>query len=120
MEQKDEKNLRVAAFDLTGFPKGSKPPITAEIKAIIDQVSEDNDFTGRNIETIIEPVKANIEPARQQRRHRTGRNQQLNIKATDQTVQKFYRIADEANITLGEVLERALSALEASNAKVNQ
>jgi hypothetical protein len=47
-------------------------------------------------------------------RHRTGRNQQFNIKATAETIVRFYRLADERRMALGELLEQALDALEKS------
>lgn len=51
---------------------------------------------------------------RQQRRHTTGRNQQINIKATAEIVEQFHRLADELGVPLDEVLARALKALEAT------
>ncbi|WP_120253647.1 stability/partitioning determinant [Sphingobium sp. YG1] len=51
-------------------------------------------------------------PARQPRRHVTGRNRQINIKATEETIIELYRIADAMNLPLGAVLEQALVALE--------
>ncbi|MFZ2998566.1 hypothetical protein [Sphingobium sp.] len=52
-------------------------------------------------------------PARQPRRHVTGRNRQINIKATEDTITELYRIADAMNLPLGAVLEQALAALAA-------
>lgn len=51
-------------------------------------------------------------PARLPRRHVTGRNRQINIKATEDTIDALYRIADAMNLPLGAVLEQALAALE--------
>jgi hypothetical protein len=48
---------------------------------------------------------------RQPRRHVTGRNRQINIKATEETITELYRIADAMNLPLGAVLEQALMAL---------
>ncbi|WP_232493687.1 hypothetical protein [Novosphingobium kaempferiae] len=56
-------------------------------------------------------------PVRQPRRRTTGRNQQINIKATEETITALYRIADELDLPLGAVLERALAALEQSGGK---
>lgn len=50
--------------------------------------------------------------ARLPRRHTTGRNRQINIKATEETIAALYRIADERGLPLGAVLEQALAALE--------
>ena len=53
-------------------------------------------------------------PARKpasQRRHVTGRNKQINVKATDETIQLFYDITDELGQPMGAVLDLALRAL---------
>lgn len=91
------------------FPLKSKNQIKKSVeneKELIDRIAEDNNFPSRQAS-----YKEDT-PIKQQRRYRTGRNQQLNIKATEQTINKFYRLADKENITLGELLERALDALE--------
>lgn len=76
-------------------------------KAIIDQVAADNGFPSR------QASKSEAEPApRKQRRYTTGRNQQINIKATAETIDRLNAIADRMNVPLGEVLARALNALE--------
>jgi hypothetical protein len=82
-------------------------------KDLINQIAEENNFPSRqpSYENTASPS------VKQQRRYRTGRNQQLNIKATEQTISKFYRLADEQHITLAELLERALDALEKSQSK---
>ncbi|MGD1029019.1 MAG: hypothetical protein ABR989_14925 [Candidatus Binatus soli] len=53
------------------------------------------------------------EPAKPEpRRHRTGRNVQLNIKATAHTVERFHKIADSNRWILGDTFDRAIAALE--------
>ena len=47
-----------------------------------------------------------------QRRHRTGRNVQLNIKATAATVERFTRLSETSGLVSGELLEKALDAFE--------
>ena len=69
----------------TGFPSRKPQPVTAPAA----------------------PVKA-----RPTRRHLTGRNQQINIKATSASIERFYRMADERRVSLGELFELALDALE--------
>ncbi len=49
---------------------------------------------------------------RPRRTYTTGRNQQINFKATPATIERFYRIADEKKLPLCETLELALDALE--------
>jgi hypothetical protein len=90
--------------------------------AVIDQVAEANGFPSRkpSTPTVVQatvvspsaPVSADQAPARKQRRYTTGRNKQVNIKATDETIQRLYRLADDRNVPLGELLEQALDALE--------
>lgn len=48
------------------------------------------------------------------RRYTTGRNQQLNVKVTAETLARFYRLADKQGVPLGELLDQALQALEKS------
>lgn len=100
---------RVNPFgDLNDFalvsPKRKQKPLENQV---IDQVAADNNFPSR------QPPKIEQEPApRPQRRYTTGRNQQINVKATSATIEKFYRIADEHGVPLGEILSRALDALD--------
>lgn len=101
---------RVNPFgDLNDFapaqPKERRPkPVE---KAVIDQVAADNGFPSR------QAVKSDITPApRKQRRYTTGRNQQINIKATAETIERLNAMADRMNVPLGEVLARAINALE--------
>tara|TARA_R110000850_G_scaffold72132_1_gene158951 strand:+ start:1214 stop:1555 length:342 start_codon:yes stop_codon:yes gene_type:complete len=49
---------------------------------------------------------------KQTRRRRTGRNAQLNIKTTPETINAFYRLADANDWGLGETLEHAIALLE--------
>lgn len=47
-----------------------------------------------------------------QRRRRTGRNVQFNIKAKPETIAAFYEVADANGWGLGETLEHAVALLE--------
>ncbi len=58
-------------------------------------------------------------PARQPRRYTTGRNRQINIKPTEDTIGELYRMADDLNLPLGAVLEQALAALEEKRRKAS-
>jgi hypothetical protein len=79
------------------------PVVKEQVKA----VSEAANFRSRD------PQPTQAEPARrEQRRHRTGRNVQLNIKARAEAVEAFYSIADGHNWVLGETFERAIEALQ--------
>ncbi|MEO9899110.1 MAG: hypothetical protein ABJF05_22255 [Paracoccaceae bacterium] len=57
-----------------------------------------------------EPAKA--KPATQQRRRRTGRNVQLNMKARQDTIDAYVAIADGQGWGLGETLEHAVTLLQ--------
>lgn len=55
--------------------------------------------------------KASAQP-KPQRRRRTGRNAQFNIKARPETIEAFYKVADANGWGLGETLEHAVELLE--------
>lgn len=50
-------------------------------------------------------------PAAKQRRRRTGRNAQINIKATPETIAQFYAAADTIGCGVGEAFEIAVDLL---------
>lgn len=91
--------------DPVGFTTKPKPERRIE-EAAVAEVARDNNFPSR------QAPKSATPPKRKQRRYRTGRNRHLGIKATEETVERFYRIADMRNLPLGEVLRMALDALE--------
>ena len=78
-------------------------PVTAEI---IERIAEENNFPSR------QATKTLKEPRRKRRVYTTGRNRQFNIKATSETVDRFYKMADERTVPLCELLEQALDALD--------
>lgn len=82
-------------------PASDAAPLERPSRAQIDRLAKDTGFVSR-------------ERPRMGRRLLTGRNRQLNLKVRDSDVDRFYKIADEERITLGEVFERALDALEAA------
>ena len=86
----------------TTKPRKDKP--VAE--EAIARIAEDNNFPSR------QAPKAPKEPRRKRRVYTTGRNRQFNIKATTETVERFYKMADERKVPLCELLEQALDALE--------
>lgn len=96
--------------DLGDFTPAPAKPKTD--RAVIDQVAEANGFPSR--QPAKQPEIAEQEPAtpRQQRRRRTGRNAQINIKATPEAIDHLYRLADDENKPLGEIFELALQAYE--------
>jgi hypothetical protein len=72
----------------------------------ITRIAEENNFPSR------QAAKPPREPRRKRRLYTTGRNRQFNIKATAETVERFYKMADERRVPLCALLEQALDALE--------
>ena len=92
--------------DLSDFKPRSAPRPAAP-RETIRRAAEEGGFPSR------EPLK----PApKAQRRRITGRTHQINIKATQETVERLNAIADQRGWVLGEVLEHALAALEEGDA----
>lgn len=91
--------------DLSDFDaqQPPKPPPAAAI----EKVAEQSGFVSRKARAA--PAPAAPRPAR---RYVTGRNRQINIKATDETIDRLYRMADHLRQPLGAVLDLALDALE--------
>ena len=93
-------------LDLSEFKPApvKKPPVR---KDAIREVSEANNFPSRA------PERGKLAKAAVvQRRRRTGRNVQFNIKATPETIARFTALADKHGLVFGELLERALEAFE--------
>jgi hypothetical protein len=102
-------STRVDAFALLKEPAAfaTKPkPEKAVDEAAVAEVARQNNFPSR------QAPKAEASPKRKQRRYRTGRNRHLGIRASAETVEHFYKIADARHLPLGEVLRLALEALE--------
>jgi hypothetical protein len=86
----------------TTKPRKEKPVAEEAVAAIAEQ----NNFPSR------QPTKSSSAPRRKPRIYRTGRNQQFNAKATPETIQRFYKLADEKRVPLGELLKQGVDALE--------
>jgi len=107
-------SARVNAFadlntPLTAFtvkPRKDKPPA----EEAISRMAEDNNFPSRQAPRVVR------EPKRKRRVYTTGRNRQFNVKATTETVERFYKMADERKVPLGALLEQALDALDRAGA----
>ena len=83
-------------------PKASHPVSKEEI----EKIAEANGFPSRQ--------GARAPTRRSGRRYKTGRNQQINIKATPQVIERLYKLADAKRVPLGELLEQAVDELEKS------
>jgi hypothetical protein len=92
-------------LDLSDF-RPTAPRTPRAEPAIIREVSEANDFPSRA------PAKAKSakHAQTQQRRRRTGRNMQFNIKAKQETIVRFTALADKHGLVFGELLEKAIDA----------
>lgn len=100
---------RVNPFaDLAGVPAFTTKPRTEKPAQteMIDRVARENNFPSRQAGKSLSGAR------RKPRVHRTGRNQHLGIKATAETMERFYKAADERNVPLGELLRLALDALD--------
>src|SRR5580698_718895 len=83
---------------------------TPVAKETMEHIAEQNNFPSRQA-----PKPPKVE-RRKPRTHRTGRNQQFNAKATPETIQRFYKAADDRHVPLGELMKQALDALDAMDA----
>jgi hypothetical protein len=106
-------NERVNPFrhlnDPPAFTTKPKPEKPVE-EETLTRLAEQNNFTSR------QPAKVTKPERRKPRIHRTGRNVQFNAKATDETIAKIYKLADEKKVPLGELLRLAVEALEREGA----
>ncbi len=102
-------NSRASIFDgddldVSGFAPKPAPDKTAPPADQVRVVATAANFHSR------EPGADTTKRA--PRRHRTGRNVQFNVKASQETIDAFYAISDRRGWVLGETLEHALAALE--------
>lgn len=86
-------------FAPTSRPKPAAPPPEAAAAA---------GFRSR------EPMPGTEAPSKQQRRHRTGRSSQINIKATPETIAAFQAWADSQGLSIAEAFEIATRKLSDS------
>ena len=70
----------------------------------------------RQVRAVAEPAafrsREPAPPRREARRHRTGRNVQLNLKVRQEDADAFYALADERGWVLGEAFQMAVEALK--------
>lgn len=109
-------------FDLSGFEPKKQKRGGETAPDTISAVSEASGFRSREPgPSVTEPAEKKDDPfKRTPRRYRTGRNVQLNIKVSAETIESFYAVADKEGWVLGETLERAVSALENELAAANK
>jgi len=95
-------------LDLSTFqPTAAKKPDKAQVALAAEQ----NQFKSREVKPVV-AVAAPEAPIRNARgRRRTGRTAQINLKATNEAIAKFYQIADDNGLIYGEAFERAVDLL---------
>ncbi|MFH5776892.1 hypothetical protein ACHFJ0_21815 [Paracoccus sp. NGMCC 1.201697] len=97
------------ALDLSDFtPAAPAKPVSGP------EVAAAAGFNRREPTPAIKPV---VPPVKQQRRRRTGRNAQINIKAKPETLERFYAAADGMGYGVGEAFELAVDLIEAEMRK---
>jgi hypothetical protein len=106
----EESDLDLSAFTPKAVPDTTAPPVE-QVKAFAEAVK----FPSREARLSKAAVTEQASTPRKQReprRHRTGRNIQFNCKATQETIDTFYALADQNGWLVGETLERAVAALQ--------
>lgn len=107
MSKTKEPPRRINSFATSPGTTDFQPkiaPLPKPSKEDIDKIAQETGFVSR------QPQASKVTGA--PRRYKTGRNQQLNLKVTDDTQKRFYAIADNLGLPLGEVFQRAVKALE--------
>lgn len=92
---------------LPTFAPKPKSPSSVPVEQI-DKIAEATGFPSRQAPRVTTHRNAG-------RRYKTGRNQQINIKATSEVIERLYKMADARRVPLGELLEQALDALQKSS-----
>jgi hypothetical protein len=100
------KAVTAKAAEAAGF-KSREPKPAAEMPAKVPAALPDAPKAGQG--GVVAPGASE---AIQQRRRRTGRNVQLNLKARPETIEAYCALADRMGWGLGETLEKAVELLE--------
>ena len=90
-------------LDVSGFTP--KPAASVVKPEQVRAVAEPAAFLSR------EPMQLQTPSRREPRRHRTGRNVQLNLKVRQEDADAFYALADQEGWVLGEAFQKAVEAL---------
>lgn len=97
-------------FDLSDF-KPRKSPVPRPPSSETSQAAEAAGFRSRESKGS-EGIADGAGSVAQQRRRRTGRNAQFNLKARPETIAAYCALADKMGWGLGETLEKAVALLE--------
>lgn len=113
MSTRAKVGFGAALEDLGGFapaPRAQPRPKTA---ALPPETAEAMGFPSREA-TATPPTASEAPRPQQQRRHRTGRSAQINIKATPETIAAFQAWADRQGLSIAEAFELATKKLSSS------
>lgn len=110
----------------TPRPRGSKPAAVPAEQ--VEAVAQATGFVSRQapragvaerpkLPRAAPASRSQTAPAGEQYRYRTGRNQQINVKATPEDIERFQSMARARGVPLGELLRLALDALAATEGK---
>ena len=95
-------------LDISGFAPKVAPDKAAPAAEKVRAVAEAANFHSREAK----PPKSAARSKRAPRVYRTGRNVQINLKASQTTLDALYTISDQHGWVLGETLEHAIQALK--------
>ena len=97
-------------------PKPTKPQIRKPKPETAAKIAEASGFKSREAKVVMSENQlgssAGAGQGVQQRRRRTGRNAQFNLKARPETIEAYCAIADRMGWGLGETLEKAVELLD--------
>lgn len=112
---RDRANLGFGAsqddLDLSGFTP-RQAPVPRPLSGETGRAAEAAGFRSREPKPVEDPVGGVGGQVHQQRRRRTGRSAQFNLKAKPETIAAYCALADRMGWGLGETLEKAVELLE--------
>ena len=102
--------------DLSDFSPKKRPDTKAPTQEQVRAVAEAANFPSRqarDVSSAAAAVAVKSKTKREPRIHRTGRNVQFNVKASQVTIDAFYEVTNaNEGWVLGYTLERAIAALK--------
>lgn len=104
---------KAAVLDLSDFQP--KQPARPD-KAKVEEAAAKSNFKSREPKAQAPALSPTPVLVKAQRRRRTGRSAQLNLKCRPETIEQFYAIADKNGWVLGEAFEKAVALLQEQNA----
>ena len=97
------KTFGAAPDDEVGAGEFQPRPIDRPDPVAARRVAEEGGYTAG---------ASTMRPGDTQRRYRTGRTEQLNLKVTPETKARFQDLADRAGVSMNALFERAVDALD--------